>query len=281
MLPLILYTVILWVCHLHTTVDVVLLELSSFQYSFRANQNTGISGSKSKKNKKKKGDKSKLNRDPGKNIDVKIRQENGNDEIEAEVTDSKTLTEIELSSNEVEGSKKNSKANNAISIANGTSLVSRNAISPEADAEISGEMRDVEDDEVQSSHEVEAATLLQLSRDSISKSSDKNTEARLDALARERSALREEVAQLRRSLEEIQEKHEEDLLSIREQLEEAHGDKEHAETQYRNLLGKVNTIKSQLGDRLKADAVCLCLHSANRQAYFETGRSVASEDSNR
>lgn len=92
---------------------------------------------------------------------------------------------------------------------------------------------------------------------STSISSNGDTEARLDALARERDALREEVAQLRRSLEEIQEKHEEDLISFREQLEETRGEKEHAETQFRNLLGKVNTIKSQLGDRLKADAVGL------------------------
>ena len=84
-----------------------------------------------------------------------------------------------------------------------------------------------------------------------------NTRARLDALAREREALRDEVAQMRRSLEEIQGKHEEELGSVREQLEDTQGEKEHAEVQYRNLLGKVNTIKSQLGERLKADAVWL------------------------
>lgn len=81
------------------------------------------------------------------------------------------------------------------------------------------------------------------------------TEARLEALAMERNALRNEVAQLRKSLEEIQGKHLEELASLREQLEDTQGEKEHAETQYRNLLGKVNTIKSQLGERLKADAV--------------------------
>ena len=83
-----------------------------------------------------------------------------------------------------------------------------------------------------------------------------DTEARLDALAEERIALRDEVAQLRRSLEQIQGKHEEELGSVRAQLEETEGEKEHAEMQYRNLLGKVNTIRSQLGERLKADAVC-------------------------
>ena len=86
-----------------------------------------------------------------------------------------------------------------------------------------------------------------------------DTETRLDALARERAALRDEVTQLRMSLEEIQGKHEEELSSFREQLEDTQGEKEHAESQYRNLLGKVNQIKSQLGERLKADAVGMLL----------------------
>ena len=90
-----------------------------------------------------------------------------------------------------------------------------------------------------------------------SQDSHGDTEARLDALARERALLKDEVSQLRQSLEEIQMKHEEELGNVREQLEDTQGEKEHAETQYRNLLGKVNTIKSQLGERLKADAVSL------------------------
>ncbi|KAL8766601.1 MAG: hypothetical protein Q9209_006666 [Squamulea sp. 1 TL-2023] len=81
-----------------------------------------------------------------------------------------------------------------------------------------------------------------------------DTGARLEALAQERAALRDEVIQLRRSLEKIQARHEEDMTAIREELEERTGEKEQAETQYRNLLGKVNTIRSQLGERLKADA---------------------------
>ncbi|KAL8983062.1 MAG: hypothetical protein Q9205_002592 [Flavoplaca limonia] len=81
-----------------------------------------------------------------------------------------------------------------------------------------------------------------------------DTGARLEALALERSALRDEVTQLRESLEKIQAKHDEDMTMMRSELEERNGEKEHAETQYRNLLGKVNTIRSQLGERLKADA---------------------------
>jgi len=80
------------------------------------------------------------------------------------------------------------------------------------------------------------------------------TTARLDAMQQERDNLRVEVANLRKSLESLQEKHNEDTSTLREELEESQQGKEHAETQYRNLLGKVNTIRSQLGDRLKADA---------------------------
>jgi predicted nucleic acid-binding Zn-ribbon protein len=56
--------------------------------------------------------------------------------------------------------------------------------------------------------------------------------------------------------EEPQSKHEEEIRSLREELDEANEGKEHFETQYKNLLGRVNTIKTSLGDRLKADAVC-------------------------
>ena len=84
-----------------------------------------------------------------------------------------------------------------------------------------------------------------------------NTDVRLDVLVEERAALRDQVAELRRSLQGIQEKHNEAMEAIRGQLEKKTVEKEHAETQYRNLLGKVNTIRSQLGERLKADAVSL------------------------
>ena len=94
-----------------------------------------------------------------------------------------------------------------------------------------------------------------LSGDDITAPMATNTDARIEALVNERAALREEVAQVRRSIEEIQERHEEELGSIREQFADAQAEKEQAETQYRNLLGKVNTIRSQLGERLKADAV--------------------------
>ncbi|KAF2127226.1 hypothetical protein P153DRAFT_358844 [Dothidotthia symphoricarpi CBS 119687] len=96
--------------------------------------------------------------------------------------------------------------------------------------------------------------------------SPSDTNARLDAIAKERDALRQEVTELRKSLESIQNqhegktsedteaKHEEEIRSLREELDEANEGKDHFETQYKTLLGRVNTIKTSLGDRLKADA---------------------------
>ena len=78
---------------------------------------------------------------------------------------------------------------------------------------------------------------------------------RFQALVRDREALREEVTQLRQSLEQLQAKHEADVVTLQEQVHDVTGEKNNAEEQYQNLLGKVNTIRSQLGERLKADAV--------------------------
>lgn len=105
-------------------------------------------------------------------------------------------------------------------------------------------------------------------------------------MSAERQALRAEVEQLRKALEDIQGKHSEEvsiaksehteelasitrkheeevsaistqhseaIQSIRTELEESESAKEQAETQYQHLLGRVNTIKASLGERLKAD----------------------------
>ncbi|OAX81391.1 hypothetical protein ACJ72_04271 [Emergomyces africanus] len=81
-----------------------------------------------------------------------------------------------------------------------------------------------------------------------------DSDPRFEALVRDRDSLRAEVAEMRISLEKIQSKHDEEMGALQNQLQQSQTDKEHAETQFRNLLGKVNTIKSQLGERLKADA---------------------------
>ncbi|KAL6159088.1 hypothetical protein ACJBU6_03180 [Exserohilum turcicum] len=121
-------------------------------------------------------------------------------------------------------------------------------------------------------HSISSAIALGLARSrshqglSPSPPPTSDTSARLDAIAKERDALRHEVTELRKSLEGFQSKqgtgaadgseahYEEEIRSLREELDEANEGKEHFETQYKNLLGRVNTIKTSLGDRLKADA---------------------------
>ncbi|KAH3988705.1 hypothetical protein HBH64_195340 [Parastagonospora nodorum] len=121
-------------------------------------------------------------------------------------------------------------------------------------------------------HSISSAVALGLSRSrsqqglSPSPPPPADTSARLDAVAKERDALRQEVTELRKSLESIQSKHnsqpseqsdtdhEAEIQSLREELEEANEGKEHFETQYKNLLGRVSSIKTSLGDRMKADA---------------------------
>jgi chromosome segregation ATPase len=83
---------------------------------------------------------------------------------------------------------------------------------------------------------------------------ESETSARLDALQQERDNLRAQVSELRKSLEGLREKHDEELSGVKEELEQTQESKEQAESQYKTLLGKVNTIRSQLGERLKADA---------------------------
>lgn len=60
---------------------------------------------------------------------------------------------------------------------------------------------------------------------------------------------------MRKSLEDLQSKHNADMEALQQKLEDAETKKEQAESQFQNLLERVNTIKSQLGERMKEDAV--------------------------
>jgi chromosome segregation ATPase len=73
---------------------------------------------------------------------------------------------------------------------------------------------------------------------------------------RDRDSLRAEVTELRKSLEQIQHKHQEEMDALQQKLDDSEDKKAHAETQFQKLLERVNIIKSQLGERLKEDAVC-------------------------
>ncbi|PBP21694.1 hypothetical protein BUE80_DR007614 [Diplocarpon rosae] len=139
-------------------------------------------------------------------------------------------------------------------------------------------------------HAVDALVLPSIQTDGAksmdTQLSSGDTSTRFEAMSQEREALRIEVENLRRSLEDIQGKHtgeilaitgqhaeklseietkhtydlshlrvqhEEEMSTMRAELLETESAKDHAETQYQSLLGRINTIKSSLGERLKAD----------------------------
>ena len=198
-----------------------------------------MSALKGKKHKRKKGSKAKPNGDLGKANSAIAYDEHEIDDAEGEEQESKTPTEPPSSPQKAE-------IDPAPPLTNGTRQKINDHVETSADLNTqSGTV----------AKEKSPASEDGLSGDKITILAAADTDARLEALVNERNALREEVAQVRRSLEEIKEKHKEELGSIRVQLADTQGEKEQAETQYRNLLGKVNTIRSQLGERLKADAV--------------------------
>ena len=218
----------------------------------RADVEASIAGPKSKKHKKKKaGIKSKPNGETGRTNGIKIDDENENEEVDEEEPEPKTLTATIQPPIHEDPSSENGSA------VNGGTAASHNSSQPKSIELVELGDRDLGNNDVEVSHLKTAPSMDRTTQDSKLPALSADTEARLDALAKERIALRDEVSQLRRSLEQIQGKHEEELGSVRAQLEETEGEKEHAETQYRSLLGRVNTIKSQLGERLKADAVCI------------------------
>ncbi|RMZ87686.1 hypothetical protein DV736_g5086, partial [Chaetothyriales sp. CBS 134916] len=72
--------------------------------------------------------------------------------------------------------------------------------------------------------------------------------------AKHHTQLEEVQAKHTTQLKEAQAEHNAALEDVQAQLQESQGEREHAEEQYQTLLGRVNTIRSQLGERLKADA---------------------------
>ncbi|KAE8393905.1 hypothetical protein BDV23DRAFT_148194 [Aspergillus alliaceus] len=112
------------------------------------------------------------------------------------------------------------------------------------------------DDGAQKDSEDERQTATQNGEEDMPKSPSDTLQSkeRFDALVRDRDSLRAEVTDMRRSLEEIQSKHRTDMEVLQQKLNDAESKKDHAESQFQKLLERVNTIKSQLGERLKEDA---------------------------
>ncbi|CAG8032597.1 unnamed protein product [Penicillium salamii] len=100
---------------------------------------------------------------------------------------------------------------------------------------------------------------------------------RFDALVRDRDSLRAEVADMRKSLEEIQSKHTADIEPLQQRLDDAESKKDQAEAQYQKLLERVNTIKSQLGERLKEDAEELALARAQIEELEDENSALKEE----
>ncbi|KAI9801381.1 MAG: hypothetical protein M1825_003360 [Sarcosagium campestre] len=117
----------------------------------------------------------------------------------------------------------------------------------------------------ESQHTAPNGTLISASTENMNSSSS------------DQAALHQQIGELRRSLEEMQEQHEQGLATLREQLTEAQNEKEHAETQYRNLLGKLNAIRSQLGDRLKADAEELSQARSQIEELEESNKALKND----
>ncbi|KAI1202008.1 hypothetical protein F5X97DRAFT_272348 [Nemania serpens] len=79
---------------------------------------------------------------------------------------------------------------------------------------------------------------------------DPDTTTRLDAMTREREALKSEVEELRKQLENIQTTHTQETTQLKSELEEVEAAKEQVEEQYQNLVDRVEKIKESVGNRL-------------------------------
>ncbi|KAL8660501.1 MAG: hypothetical protein Q9202_006496 [Teloschistes flavicans] len=217
------------------------------------NANNSTGGSKNRKNKKRKGAaKGKPLEDTTRFNGTRMGDDHENEDIEGEGQEADTPTEVDPDpQNSLPHA---SVPTNGVAIMNGNppaeKFMTLSRADDEGNAKTSPGLTKSEggDDTITNDHEsgISGNTLVRVRLE--------DADDRLEAMVQERTALQDEVAELRRSLEELQGKYEEDLQTIRRQLKETSGEKEHAETQYRSLLGKVNTIRSQLGERLKADA---------------------------
>jgi broad specificity phosphatase PhoE len=83
---------------------------------------------------------------------------------------------------------------------------------------------------------------------------------KVEVLARERDNLRQEVAELRKSLEDIQDKHKQEKDDLHLKLEAAEEDKEEADQRHSDLRVRVKDITATLGERLKSNTVLIIGH---------------------
>jgi len=84
-----------------------------------------------------------------------------------------------------------------------------------------------------------------------------NLSQKMEAVARERDTLLQKITELRQTLENIQEKHAQDIVDLRTRAETAEQDKEESDQKYNDLRDRVTDIRATLGERLKSNAVSL------------------------
>ncbi|THZ88416.1 hypothetical protein D6C84_00906 [Aureobasidium pullulans] len=148
-------------------------------------------------------------------------------------------------------------------------------------------------EEAQAAKDNSAITDLRRTLENLKKEHQQELETREKQLQKQDNS---EVSELLKSLESMREEHHkeveqlkkqaqeaqsgkassdsEETEQLRTQLQETQKGKENAESAYRTLLGKVNTIKSQLGERLKADAEELSKARAEIEELQEESRSA-------
>jgi predicted nuclease with TOPRIM domain len=125
---------------------------------------------------------------------------------------------------------------------------------------------------------VDSRTKTKESNAASSRAGSNSERQESEDLSTDQEALREDVEELRKSLDAIRAKHDEELNALKKELQETQSGKEHAENQHRNLLSQVNTIKSKLGERLKADAVSHALVVIMcSMLIMQTGRTVVGQ----
>ena len=220
-----------------TSASSTLFSSIAIEHTLDSNANSTASVTKNKKSKKKKTrDKTKTNRGSESKVDegegVPDGEDDGN-EPDTPVYDSRYTD--------------NGKTNDVTAPENGQ------VNQVEKDRPLADEANRPSHNGLGQSHDTKAQ--VNGTETSQPKPLQQASEDHLAVIAQEREDLRQEVIQLRQSLEDLRDRYQSEAEAAKNQLQESRGEKEQAETQYRNLLGKVNTIRSQLGERLKADAV--------------------------
>ena len=231
-----------------------------------------VTGSKSKKNKKKKNNKTKANEESVRSNGAV--NENDEERLELEVEEEEEIhTPAETPNTPLKSSHEGDSH-----IPNGSTQQNSADSRAALDVYVPEDSRNIERRKSQSK-----TASLSISKSGVQEETQASTEATTasDEIMNDIQRLQTQVASLERALSEQKDVYDRDTDDLRRQVEVTNEQKAQAETQYQNLLGKVNTIRSQLGERLKADAVCANCIELILRANHLPGRSGSSAESDR